>query len=145
MTTRCIIQLGGPRFGDSRPKASYIHVRTILNSKKTKRQCAASQIHCYVNSPPLQALLQPCIAPTRVASSFHLCARNTRTTELFHEIWYEEFYRKCCRAISVFITIRQFLTTAIHEFMHVFLCTSLEKHDKHFIATKHISGSYINE
>lgn len=73
MTTGCIIQLGGPRFGDSRPKESYIHVRTIVNSKKTNKQYAASQIHCYVTSPtPLVALLQTCKAPNRVASSFHL-------------------------------------------------------------------------
>jgi hypothetical protein len=58
MTTGYIIQLGGPRFGDSRPKESYIHVRTIANSKKTNKQYAASQIHCYVTShlPPCPAL-----------------------------------------------------------------------------------------
>jgi hypothetical protein len=87
MTTGCIIQLGGPRFGDSRPKESYIHVRTIVYSKKTNKQYAASQIHCYVTSPlPLASLGQPSKVPNRVASSFHLCAWNTRTTELFHEI-----------------------------------------------------------
>jgi len=54
MTTGRIIQLGGPRFRESRPKASYIHVRMIVNSKKTNRQYAASQtLLRYLPPPPL--------------------------------------------------------------------------------------------
>ena len=84
MATGRIIQPGGPRVGGPRPRASYIHVRTIANSNKTNSTLLHK--HTDTSPTPLHTLSQACGAPTRVAWSVQLCAWNTRTTELFHEI-----------------------------------------------------------